>query len=131
MKILIVDDNKETTSALSKYFNSKGFQCDGINDSWKALEQIQKEHFDVILLDTCMPKFTGEQIIKTLATNEVLKNQNIFIFSSKLCHEFTNKDLLRRDGINGILKKPMDPDKILQAITKDFNLHKTTISKTF
>lgn len=77
-----------------------------------------------------MPKFSGEQIIKTLATNEVLKDQNIFIFSSNLCHEFIIKDLLRRDGINGVLKKPMNLTKILDIITKNSNLQTTKTSKT-
>ena len=130
MKILVVDDQIETTSMLSTFFHSKGLLCEVINDSFEALERIQKENFDVILLDLCMPNFTGHQIIKTLATNEVLKDQNIFIFSSNLSHEFIIKDLLRRDGINGVLKKPMDLNKILMEITKGIDLEKSTTSET-
>jgi CheY-like chemotaxis protein len=121
VKILVIDDDKTLTSMLSKFFNFQGHPTTVLNDPWDGLDRIQKEHFDVILLDICMPEFSGEQIIKTLATNEVLQDQNIFILSANLGNKFIIKDLLRRDGINGCLEKPMDLDELLAAITdKEF-----------
>lgn len=121
MKILVIDDDKTLTSMLSKFFNFQGHHTTVLNDPWDGLDRIQKEHFDVILLDICMPEFSGEQIIKTLATNEVLQDQNIFVLSANLGNKFIIKDLLRRDGINGCLEKPMDLDELLAAITdKEF-----------
>jgi len=121
MKILVIDDNEAITSLLSKFFNLQGISTVVINDPWDGLERIQKEHFDVILLDMQMPEFSGEQIIKTLATNEVLKDQNIFIFSANLGHQFIVKDLLRRDGINGCLEKPVNLDELLKVISNNEN----------
>lgn len=43
MEILVVDDNKETTSMLSAFFQSKGFTCESINEPFEALELIQKK----------------------------------------------------------------------------------------
>jgi len=117
MKILVIDDDKTLTSMLSKFFNFQGHPTVVINDPWDGLDRIQKEHFDVILLDICMPEFSGEQIIKTLATNEVLQDQNIFIFSANLGNQFIIKDLLRRNGINGCLEKPIDLDELLSEIS--------------
>ena len=117
MKILVIDDDKTLTSMLSKFFNFQGNKTVVINDPWDGLDRIQKEHFDVILLDICMPEFSGEQIIKTLATNEVLQDQNIFIFSANLGNQFIIKDLLRRNGINGCLEKPIDLDELLSEIS--------------
>ena len=117
MKILIIDDDKTLTSMLSKFFNFQGHPTVVINDPWDGLDRIQKEQFDVILLDICMPEFSGEQIIKTLATNEVLQDQNIFILSANLGSEFLIKDMLRKNGINGFLEKPIDPDKLLTIIS--------------
>ena len=103
MKILIIDDDKTLTSMLSKFFNFQGHPTVVINDPGDGLDRIQKEQFDVILLDICMPEFSGDQIIKTLATNEVLQDQNIFILSANLGSEFLIKDMLRKNGINGCL----------------------------
>lgn len=116
MKILIIDDDKTLTSMLSKFFNFQGHPTVVINDPWDGLDRIQKEQFDVILLDICMPEFSGDQIIKTLATNEVLQDQNIFILSANLGSEFLIKDMLRKNGINDCLEKPIDPDELLTII---------------
>ena len=117
VKILVIDDDKSITSSLSKFFSFKGFPTVVANDPWEGLELIQKEHFDVILLDLSMPGFSGEQIIKTLATNEVLQDQNIFIFSANLNNDFIIKDFLRRDGISGCLEKPLSLASVYKAIT--------------
>ncbi len=102
---------------LSKFFDSNGFETVVTNDPMEGLRLIQQEQFDVILLDMSMPGFSGSDIIKILATNEILKDQNIFIFSANLYGDNQVKDLLRRDGINGCLKKPIQLSEILTAIT--------------
>jgi len=117
MKILVVDDDKQTTSMLSKFFNYEGHPTVVTNDPMEGLQLIQHEKFDVILLDIYMPEFNGLNIIKILATNEVLKDQNIFIFSGVDYYENQIKDMLTRDGINGFLKKPIELDKLLTTIT--------------
>jgi len=124
VKILIIDDDKTLTSMLSKFFDFHGHPTVVINDPWDGLDRIQKEQFDVILLDICMPEFSGDQIIKTLATNEVLQDQNIFILSANLGSEFLIKDMLRKNGINGCLEKPVDPDELLTIITNKENVPK-------
>jgi len=117
MKILLIDDNKDITTMLSKFFDSKGFETVVTNDPVKGLRHIQKERFDVILLDISMPEISGFNIIQLLATDDILKDQNIFIFSANSYGDNQIKDLLRRDGINGCLKKPMKLDEILNVIT--------------
>ena len=117
MKILLVDDNQEITLLLSKFLISKGFEIMVANDPIEGLRRIQQEQYDVILLDISMPEISGINIIDTLAKDEILKDQNIFIFSANTLSEIQIKDLLRKDGINGCLKKPIQLSEILTTIT--------------
>ena len=117
MKVLIVDDNEDITDLLSKFLKSKGFETVETNDAMEGLRYIQQEKFDAILLDMKMPGISGFTIIQLLATDDILKNQNIFIFSASSFGENEVKNLLRKDGVNGVLKKPMKLDEILTAIT--------------
>ena len=117
MKILVIDDNKETTTLLSKFFSSKGFEITVSNDPMEGLNNIRNEKFDTILLDNSMPVITGIGIIELLAGEGTLKDQNIFIYSAATIPEIQLKNLLRRDGVNGFLKKPMELDEILKTIT--------------
>jgi len=117
MKILIVDDDKQTTSMLSKFFNYKGYQIVVSNDAMEGLRHIKKEKYDVILLDINMPVISGINIIQILAAGGKLKDKNIFIFSGADYNQNQIKDLLRRDGVNGFLKKPIELDELLNVIT--------------
>jgi len=117
MKILLIDDNQDITDLLSKFLNSKGFETVVANDPLEGLRHIQQEKFNVILLDISMPEISGFNIIDTLATDDILKDQNIFIFSASPFPEIHIKNLLKRDGINGCLKKPIQLDELLTAIT--------------
>ncbi len=117
MKIFVIDDDEATTTLLSKFFSYKGHEIIVTNDPMVALKKIRRECFDVILLDINMPVVSGFGVIELLAGADILKEQNIFMFSGLTPPEIQLKNLLRRDGVNGFLKKPIGPDEILTAIT--------------
>ena len=117
MKVFIIDDDKETTKMLSKFLNGMGFETIVTNDPMEGLKKIRREHFDVILLDINMPVVSGFGVIEMLAGADILKDQNVFIFSGIDLPEIQLKNLLRRDGVNGFLKKPIDLDDLAMAIT--------------
>jgi DNA-binding response OmpR family regulator len=117
VKIFIIDDDKETTTMLSKFFNYKGFEVLVTNDPMAGVIKIRREHFDVILLDISMPVVTGFGVIELLAGADILKDQNIYVFSGVALTEMELKNLLRREGVNGFLKKPMDLDELFTTIT--------------
>ena len=116
-KILVIDDNEQTTTMLSKFFNAKGFQTTITNDPMDGLGLIRKEKFDTILLDVMMPVVSGIGIIELLAGDDILKDQNILIFSGVRIPSIQVKNLLRKDGVNGFLKKPINLEELLAAVT--------------
>ena len=117
MKVLVIDDNKQTTTMLEKFFAAKGFEITVSNDSIEAINIIRQRMFDVVLLDISMPVVSGIGVIELLAGEGILQNQNIFIFSGINLPEIQLKNLLRRDGVRGFLKKPMDLNDLLASIT--------------
>ena len=117
MKILVIDDNKENTTMLSKFFNAKGFSTYISNDPLGGLRHIQQERFDVVLLNVNMAVIRGIGVIELLASDEILKDQNIFIFSGEDIPDIKVKNLLRRDGVNGFLKKSINLNELLTVIT--------------
>lgn len=102
---------------LSQFFELKGFEVLVTNDPMEGVVKIRREHFDIIILDINMPVVTGFGVIELLAGADILKDQNIFIFSGVTIQKLELKNLLRRDGVKGFLEKPLEPDKLLAAIT--------------
>jgi len=117
VKVLAINDDKETTKMLSKILNYMGFEIVVTDDPVTGLKKIRREHFDVILLDIDVPVVSGFGVIEMLAGADILKDQNIFIFSRITIPELQLKNLLRRDGIRGFLKKPIDFEKLANVIS--------------
>ncbi|HEX7215346.1 MAG TPA: sigma-54 dependent transcriptional regulator, partial [Methylomirabilota bacterium] len=58
-KILVVDDEAEIRSLLGAILQSHGYEAVTAEDGAAALQQVQRERPDVILLDLSMPRMTG------------------------------------------------------------------------
>ncbi len=117
MKVLVVDDNKDITDLLSAYFKAKGFDIFTTNDPKKGLELIKEKKYDAILLDIDMPELSGVDIIETLEREKILKDQKIHIFSAFAFTTGEIQVLLKKEGIQGRLKKPVQFNQLLGAIT--------------
>ncbi len=115
MKILIIDDNQDITKMLSKYMTIKGHSCSVANDGRIGLNLIDKEIFDVVILDIAMPEFSGNDIIDTLYKNGKIKNQNIVTLTASSI-SYDNESILKSKGIRFCLKKPINPNVLLGHI---------------
>ena len=117
MKLLVIDDSEETTTMLSRFFSAKGVHTTISNDPMEGLNLIRENQYDVILLDITMPVVSGFGVIELLAGEGNLERQNIFIYTSNAIPEIQLKNLLRRDGVSGYLRKPMELEELLRKIT--------------
>ena len=61
-KILIVDDEEMINDMIRRNLSMVGFQCYQAYDGKQALEMIQKESFDLILLDIMLPNYSGFEV---------------------------------------------------------------------
>jgi len=59
MKFLFVDDDKNLIAIFKKWASIKGYNSKFAYDGIEALELIQKEHFDIIIMDIDMPILDG------------------------------------------------------------------------
>lgn len=117
MKVLIIDDNPDITSLISKYLESKGIENQVTNDPVVGLRKIQEERYDTILLDISMPEFSGIDIIHTLEREKKLQDQKIVIFSAVSFTESEVHHLLQKEGVEVCIKKPIKLNKLLTSLS--------------
>lgn len=115
MKILVVDDNEDITSLLSKYLKLSGFECNFSNDGRTALSMIENQKFDVVLLDLAMPEYSGVDVIDALIKNGKIKDQKILVFTASSVSKTETQELLKK-GVHSCLKKPIDPDELVSYL---------------
>ena len=68
-KILIVEDEKAINNLIKKNLELVGHSCVSVFDGEDVFNEIEKQNFDLILLDIMLPKHDGFQVIKELKEN--------------------------------------------------------------
>lgn len=64
IKILIVDDEKPICDLIDINLSAAGYQCKSVQDGLSAIDLIEKENFDLILLDIMLPGADGFDIME-------------------------------------------------------------------
>lgn len=117
MKIIIVDDNQEITSMISKYLELKKHQCTVSNDGKQGTSLILENSYDGVILDLAMPNFSGFDVLEELEKNDKVNQNNIVVLTAV---PITEKDetLLKRYGVKEILRKPTVMTDLINALEK-------------
>ena len=76
-KILVVDDELDIALLIKDVLEDEGFSTTAIDSSKKALELVQKEKFDLILLDVMMPEMSGTTLCTKI--REITSSPIIFV----------------------------------------------------
>ena len=65
-KVLLVDDDPELLNVMAERMRLMGIEVSTAATPWKALEEIEKEDYDAIVLDLVMPGINGLDVLKTI-----------------------------------------------------------------
>lgn len=109
--ILIVDDEKEIRDLIGIYLENEGFKVIKAYNGLEALEILETEEVDLIILDIMMPKMDG---IKACLKIREDKNMPIIMLSAK--SEDMDKILGLTSGADDYLTKPFNPLELIARI---------------
>ena len=110
--ILVVDDDKNTRKLLRAILESENYTVSTAADGVKALELLDSEHIDLVVLDIMMPNMDGYEF--TAALREVENNLPILMVSAKQLPEDKKKGFLV--GTDDYMTKPIDEEEMLLRI---------------
>jgi DNA-binding response OmpR family regulator len=119
-EILVVDDSYTTLILLEWFLKENGYNVSIVIDVEKALEYLEKQTPDLILLDIQMPKISGYDFLKIL--REAKKDIPILIISANDSSEAIKivKDL----GVSGFVAKPFKLNELLIKVEGLINYRK-------
>ena len=112
VNILVADDDKNTRLLLKAVLESENYNVFTAENGEKALEVMDKEHIDLVVLDIMMPEMDGYEFTKTVReTDETLP---ILMVSAKQFPEDKRKGFLV--GTDDYITKPIDEMEMLLRI---------------
>ena len=119
-KILLVDDEERILYFLKTKLKSLGYDVILANNGIEALEQIQGQEPDLVIMDVIMPKMDGFETLKELRT---LSSVPVIMLSAM--GDDSNKIKGLGLGADDYLPKPFNPDELvarIEAIKRRVNL---------
>ena len=119
--ILVVEDNKINQVVTKKMIDVSNMSCTIVDDGFAALVALERESFDLILMDINMPLING------FDTSRKIREKGITIPIIALT-AFDKQEVAEQAisaGMNDVLMKPFEPSMLFQVIQNQVNKRET------
>jgi DNA-binding NtrC family response regulator len=110
--ILVVDDEQVVRESLSKWFREDGYIVSTASGSAEALQQLQRQKWDICLLDLKMPGMDGMELQQRI--KEIDPATTIIFITAHATVDTAVKAL--KEGAFDYVTKPVDPDYLSHLV---------------
>lgn len=116
-RVLYIEDEPFFAKTISAKLEESGFEADVATDGESGLSALNREHYDVVLLDLVLPKQDGFDVLKNIKSSEKNKNTPVIVLSnlSSDSDERKARELGARDFC---VKLSSTPAKIISLVLR-------------
>lgn len=114
MKILIIEDDIQLNTTITNFFKYKGCQTASVEDGEEALEYIDKNFYDLYIVDINVPKVSGLEVLKYIRQKDL--TTPVIIITASL--EVENLKAAYKNGCDEYIKKPFYLEELEIKIDK-------------
>ncbi|MFB2978256.1 response regulator transcription factor [Microseira sp. BLCC-F43] len=112
-KVLVVDDSPMQREMISRVLKNVGINVTVASDGLEALEQIQQNCPDLVVLDIVMPRMNGYEVCRWLRSN-LGENLPVVMCSSK--REEFDRYWGIKQGADAYIAKPFRPQDLVMTV---------------
>ena len=117
-KVLIAEDSSVIQNLTKKILEFQNFEISTVKNGRDVLKALEKESYDVILLDINMPILDGMECAKQIrGLADKQKAQIPIVAITGNARNYSDQDF-KNVGINEYLPKPLDFDKLVESVKK-------------
>jgi CheY-like chemotaxis protein len=110
--VLIVDDDTELRLIYRQTLERNGFRVREAQDGVQAMEMLNEEMPDLIILDMMMPRMSGSTVLKLLADNDKFANVRLVLITAYPHFRETAISF----NVDQFLAKPVRPSDVVNAV---------------
>lgn len=110
-RIMVIDDNEGLIELIDRYLNDENRQIISVTSPLDALSMLENLIPDAIILDVMMPEMDGWEVLQRLRLLPNAAHIPIII-----CSVFNDPELAYSLGATGFIAKPIDQQKVLNAL---------------
>ena len=119
--LLIVDDEQKIREVIREYCEFEGYNVDEASDGVEAISSVEKNDYDLIVMDIMMPKIDGFAAVK-----EIRKRSNIPVLMLSARGDELDKLYGFELGIDDYVLKPFSPKELMARINAIIKRTNTT-----
>jgi two-component system sensor histidine kinase/response regulator len=118
LSILLADDTPAYQKFMSQVLQDRGHVVTHVNDGNHAVQQLEQQHFDVIVVDVQMPYMNGFELARWIRTREAesQRTQRTPIVAMTAHSEPSARSESTAAGIDAYLTKPIDIKHFVDVI---------------
>jgi CheY-like chemotaxis protein len=119
-KILVVDDEPDTVAYLTAILEDNGYAVCSAYNAEKAMELLDKEIPDLMLVDVMMPGASGLNLIRQVRSHPRSGDLPVIVVTGKAevllggFHSYLDRFSVKHP--EGIAEKPFDPVRLLRMV---------------
>ncbi|WP_246628179.1 response regulator [Paenibacillus oenotherae] len=114
--ILLAEDNKINQLVAVEHLREWGYSVDVAETGAEALRKLEQNHWDLILMDIHMPEMDGDEAARIIRMDSKYDRLPIVALTANIIRE--DHDRYIQLGMNDVLTKPIQPERMLQVITR-------------
>jgi two-component system, OmpR family, alkaline phosphatase synthesis response regulator PhoP len=114
ISILLVEDEENLQEALKLNLELEDYEVTVADNGLSALEAVQKEHFDLMILDVMLPELDGISVCENIR----LQNNDIPILILSAKSGSADRVLGLKKGADDYLTKPFNLEELLLRVSK-------------
>jgi CheY-like chemotaxis protein/HPt (histidine-containing phosphotransfer) domain-containing protein len=115
-RVLLVEDNITNQLVATQFLERRGISVTVANHGGEALDWIEKEHFDLVLMDLHMPVMGG--IDATVLIRAMPQGGSLPIVAMTAAVMQDDKDRCHAAGMVDFVGKPVDPDELAAVLRR-------------
>jgi two-component system, OmpR family, alkaline phosphatase synthesis response regulator PhoP len=117
--ILVVDDDPDLVEAVSMKLEALEYRVAKAYDGEEAMEKINEEKPDIMILDVMMPRKNGWEVCNDVKTSDTLKDIVVILLTA-VADSVKTTSYTHHDGkttlADDYIPKPIDLDKLMEIV---------------
>ena len=117
-KVLIAEDSSVIQNLAKKILTQQNFEIKSVKNGQEVLKSIEKESFDLVLLDINMPLMNGIECAKAIRQHQdpLIKNLPLIAITGNALN--FSEEYFKSVGFNEYLQKPLNFDLLVDFVVK-------------
>lgn len=116
LRVLLAEDNVVNQRLAARLLEKQGHMVVIAGDGVKALEALERDHFDVVLMDVQMPVMDGVEATAAIREKEKASGDHIPIVAMTAHAMAGDRQRFLESGMDGYVSKPVHSHELFEAI---------------